>query len=172
LIPVFYQKGGFGIDPQPRQKRFISKTVDEYFKLLDASAKVVARYPCANLGFSVHSLRAVDLGDIITTFSDGPKDIPFHLHVAEQKKEISDCFEFCKKRPVEWLLDTLPVDARFNLVHATHLDSSEVKRLAASGATVVLCPSTEGNLGDGIFQMKEYCERGGRWAIGTDSHIA
>jgi formimidoylglutamate deiminase len=171
LIPVFYQKGGFGVPPQDRQRRFISKTVQEYFKLLDASANIVKKYPDARLGFSVHSLRAVDLNDIIATYQQGPKDIPFHLHVAEQKKEVSDCFNYCGRRPMQWLLENLPVDRRFNLVHGTHLDDSELNQLAKSQATVVLCPSTEGNLGDGIFRMKEFVKQEGRWCMGTDSHI-
>ncbi|MCW5911398.1 MAG: formimidoylglutamate deiminase [Cyclobacteriaceae bacterium] len=171
LIPVFYQKGGFGLDPQPRQRRFISKTVDDYFKLLDASAEAIKDYADATLGFSVHSLRAVELNDIKTTFQQGPKQQPFHLHVAEQKKEISDCLAYCAKRPMQWLLDNVDVNDRFNLVHSTHLDDDELTRLAKSGASVVLCPSTEGNLGDGIFRMKEYVRLGGKWCIGTDSHI-
>jgi formimidoylglutamate deiminase len=171
LVPVFYQKGGFGQDPQPRQKRFISKTVDNYFHLLDDSATAISNQPHAQLGFSVHSLRAVDLKDIITTFNQGPKNIPFHLHVSEQQKEVEDCLAYCKKRPMQWVLENLPVNERFQLVHSTHLDDEELKKLAASNATVVLCPSTEGNLGDGIFRMKEYVKLGGHWCIGTDSHI-
>lgn len=171
LIPVFYQKGGFGLPPQERQRRFISKTVQQYFKLLDASFSTVKKHENARLGFSVHSLRAVDLNDIIDTYQQGPKDIPFHLHVAEQKKEVSDCLNYRGKRPMQWLLENLPVDQRFNLVHATHLDDSELNQLAKSQATVVLCPSTEGNLGDGIFRMKEFVKLGGRWCMGTDSHI-
>jgi formimidoylglutamate deiminase len=171
LVPVFYQKGGFGQDPQPRQKRFISKTVDDYFQLLDDSAHAIQNYSHAQLGFSVHSLRAVDLNDIVTTYNNGPKEIPFHLHVSEQKKEVEDCLAFTKKRPMQWLLENLPVNERFHLVHSTHLDDEELKKLAASKANVVLCPSTEGNLGDGIFRMKEYVKLGGRWCIGTDSHI-
>lgn len=171
LIPVFYQKGGFGLEPQARQKRFISQRVDEYFKLLEASKEVIKNYSNASLGFSVHSLRAVDLNDIKTTFYQGPKDLPFHLHVAEQKREIEDCIAYCNKRPMQWLLENLPVDERFHLVHSTHLDDNELKKLAASKANAVLCPSTEGNLGDGIFRMKEFVKLGGRWSIGTDSHI-
>ncbi len=171
LVPVFYQKGGFGLDPQPRQRRFISRTVDHYLKLLEASKSVIRNYDGARLGFSVHSLRAVELSDIVQTFQQGPKDLPFHLHVSEQKKEVADCLAYCKQRPMQWLLENLPVDERFNLVHSTHLDDWELKGLAASKANVVLCPSTEGNLGDGIFRMKEYYQAGGHWSIGTDSHI-
>lgn len=171
LVPVFYQKGNFGQDPQPRQRRFISKTVDDYFKLVQASKAVLKNYTDASLGFSVHSLRAVDLTDVKKTFTNGPTDLPFHLHVSEQKKEINDCLAFCGKRPMQWLLENLPVTERCHLVHSTHLDDSELKQLAASKANVVLCPSTEGNLGDGIFRMKEFVKLGGRWSIGTDSHI-
>lgn len=171
LIPVFYQRSTFGQPPNERQRRFISATLDDYLKLLDTSRQAVAKNPGTGLGFSVHSLRAVDFNDIIQTFRSGPANLPFHLHVAEQKKEIADCVAFCGSRPMQWVLDNLPVNDRFNLVHATHLDDVEVKRLAQSGAQVVLCPSTEGNLGDGIFRMKEYVSMGGRWTIGTDSHI-
>jgi formimidoylglutamate deiminase len=172
LIPVFYQKGGFGKDPQPRQRRFISKTVDDYFHLLDDSAEAVRKYENATLGFSVHSLRAVDQNDILKTFQDGPKNIPFHLHVSEQLKEIEDCVGHLKQRPVEWVLNNLPVDDRFHLVHCTHMNDEEVKRLAKRGGNAVLCPGTEGNLGDGIFRLTDFAAHGGNWSIGTDSHIS
>ena len=171
LVPVFYQKGGFGLDPQPRQRRFISKTIDDYFKLFEASKSEIKNYEHASMGFSVHSLRAVDLNDIKATFQQGPKDLPFHLHVSEQKKEVADCLAYCNKRPMQWLLENLPVSERFHLVHSTHLDDFELTKLSASKANVVLCPSTEGNLGDGIFRMKEYVRQLGNWCIGTDSHI-
>lgn len=171
LVPVFYQKGGFGLEPQARQRRFISRTCEDYFKLLDASIPAVRNYDGARLGFSVHSLRAVDFRDIVRTFEQGPKDLPFHIHVAEQRREVTDCLAFCGKRPMQWMLENLPVNTRFHLVHSTHLDDKELAGLAASQANVVLCPSTEGNLGDGFFRMKEYYEAGGRWSIGTDSHI-
>ena len=171
LVPVFYQKGSFGQDPQPRQRRFISKSIDDYFQLFEESKNAVSHYKDASIGASVHSLRAVDLDDIKMTVSSLPADLPFHMHVAEQKKEVKDCFEHCGKRPMQWVLDNLPVNNRFHLVHSTHLDDDELSRLARSGANVVLCPSTEGNLGDGIFRMKEYVGYGGRWSIGTDSHI-
>jgi formimidoylglutamate deiminase len=166
LIPVFYQKGNFGQPPTDRQRRFISKTVDEYFRLLDATSTLTSSY-----AVSVHSLRAVDVNDIKTTFDQAPKDLPFHLHVSEQKKEVADCVSYTGKRPMQWLLSNIGLSERFHLVHSTHLDDDELKGLAASKANVVLCPSTEGNLGDGIFRMKEYVGLGGRWSVGTDSHI-
>lgn len=172
LVPVFYQKGNFGKAPHPRQFRFISGTLDDYFRLLEDSANVVLQYADAHLGFGVHSLRAVDHPDIITTFNQGPKDIPFHLHAAEQEKEVEDCIAYLKKRPVEWLLENLPLDDRFNIVHCTHMTDTEVMGLARTNANVVLCPGTEGNLGDGIFGLTDFVKHGGNWSIGTDSHIS
>jgi formimidoylglutamate deiminase len=171
LIPVFYQKGGFGKKAEDRQRRFISKSTDDYLKILDHTAQLASRHAHAYLGFSVHSLRAVDAQDIIKTFEHAPRDIPFHIHVAEQRKEVNDCLAFLDMRPAEWLIENLPVSQRFNLVHATHLNEAELKRVASSGASVVLCPSTEGNLGDGFFNMKQFILQGGQWCIGTDSHI-
>jgi formimidoylglutamate deiminase len=100
-----------------------------------------------------------------------PENLPFHIHAAEQIREVEDCLDYCGTRPVRWLLDNLKIDERSFIVHATHLDQSELDGLASSGASVVLCPGTEGNLGDGIFPMTGYVQAGGNWCIGTDSHI-
>ncbi len=172
LVPVFYQKGDFGQPPQPRQRRFISRNLDDYLALLAASRQAVAHYDRASLGFGVHSLRAVDAADVLATHAQGPPDLPFHLHAAEQTLEVERSLAHLGARPVEWLLDNLPLDSRFHLVHCTHLTATETTRLAQSGANVVLCPGTEGNLGDGIFPLVDYAEAGGRWSIGTDSHIS
>lgn len=172
LIPILYKTGNFGEAPQPRQRRFISQTTDSYLHLLNASAEVVSKNQNSRLGFGVHSLRAVDLADIITTFHEGPKTIPFHLHAAEQLKEVEDCLGYCNRRPIEWLLESLPVSDRFHLVHCTHMNDVEVSTLARTGANVVLCPGTEGNLGDGVFRLSDYANFGGNWSIGTDSHIS
>ena len=172
LVPIFYQKGGFGKPPQEKQRRFISKNIDDYFHLLDHSSTVVLNQPHARLGFGVHSLRAVEPETIVKTFEQGPAKIPFHLHAAEQLKEIEDCIHYLKARPVEWLLKNLPLNDRFHLVHCTHMNDEEVGSLARSKAHAVLCPGTEGNLGDGIFRLTEYKNAGGNFSIGTDSHIS
>jgi formimidoylglutamate deiminase len=168
LIPVFYQKGGFGLEAQPRQRRFIFKSVDQYFSLLEEAGNVANRITTASLGFGVHSLRAADDKDVRTIFHNGPKNIPFHLHAAEQLKEVTDSVAYLKARPVEWLLKNLPIDQRFNIVHCTHLTDEEVQGLAKSKANVVLCPGTEGNLGDGIFRLIDFSRMDGNWCIGTD----
>jgi formimidoylglutamate deiminase len=99
-------------------------------------------------------------------------DCPIHIHVAEQIGEVQDCLAIRNARPVEWLLDHAPVDARWCLVHATHLAEDEMRQLAASGAVAGLCPTTEANLGDGLFPLKPYLDAGGRIGIGSDSHIS
>lgn len=171
LIPIFYQKGGFGLPANERQRRFISKNFDDYLKLFEASAKACEQYEGANVGVGIHSMRGVDYQDILRTVSDAPPDVPFHIHVSEQLKEVEDALEYLGKRPIEWLLDNVELNERFHLVHATHLTASETEKLAKTGANVVLCPSTEGNLGDGIFPLRNYQSFGGAWSIGTDSHI-
>ena len=171
LIPIFYQKGGFGIEPNERQRRFISKTFDDYARLFEASAHVCKRYEHANIAVGVHSLRGVETADILRAINDLTNDVPFHLHISEQLKEVEDCINFLGMRPVEWLLENAELNDRFHLVHATHLTDKETENLAKSKANVVICPSTEGNLGDGIFPLREFQKFGGAWSIGTDSHI-
>lgn len=171
LIPIFYQKGGFGLQPNEHQRRFISKTFDDYAQLFEASSEICKKHSHANIAVGIHSLRGVEHQDILRVVNDLPQDIPFHIHVAEQLKEVEDCVKFLGKRPVEWLLDNCNLNERFHLVHATHLTHEETENLAKSNANVVICPSTEGNLGDGIFPLRKYQNFGGNWSIGTDSHI-
>ncbi len=171
LVPMFYQQGGFGMEPQSHQRRFISSTTEKYQALLEATRAIVEPYSHATYGFGIHSLRAVSPKDIIRSLSALDKKLPVHIHISEQLKEVEDACTFLGKRPVQWLLDNVEVDENYHLVHATHLDGKEVKGITNSGAHVVLCPSTEGNLGDGIFPLKEFQDLGGKWSIGTDSHV-
>jgi formiminoglutamate deiminase len=172
LIPIFYQKGGFGQMPNERQKRFISKTFDDFLKLFDATERACKLYEGANVAVGIHSMRAVEHRDILRVAVEAAQNVPFHIHVAEQLKEIEDAILFLGKRPVEWLLDNIDLNERFHLVHATHLTEIETEQLAKSKASVVLCPSTEGNLGDGLFPLRKYQSFGGNWSLGTDSHIS
>jgi formimidoylglutamate deiminase len=171
LVPIFYQKGGFGKAPTEGQKRFISADLDSYYMLLEASKKSTAFYDNANVAIGIHSMRGVEHGLIAEIAKNGDQNIPFHIHISEQLKEIEDSISYIGKRPVEWMLDNVSMSERYHLVHATHLTKDETKRLAESKANVVLCPSTEGNLGDGIFPLKSFQNFGGKWSIGTDSHI-
>ena len=142
LVPMFYQMGGFGKQPEENQRRFISANVDKYLSLLEASQASVSKTEMARLGIGFHSLRAVSEASCQGFFETTKEDLPFHIHVSEQLKEVEDCQSYYGKRPVEWLLENFPVDDSFHLVHATHLNDDEIKGIANKGAHVVLCPST------------------------------
>lgn len=170
LLPVFYAHGGFGGQaPQPEQRRFVTD-LDGFARIVDAARPLVARLPAGRLGVAPHSLRAVtarELSSVAKLVSDGP----VHIHVAEQTKEVDDCLASCGSRPVEWLFAHADVDARWCLVHATHVSESELAAVAASGAVVGLCPITEANLGDGVFPADRLLRAGGRFGIGSDSNV-
>jgi formimidoylglutamate deiminase len=170
LLPVFYAQGGFGgVAPTEGQRRFIND-VDSYARLLEGARKAVAELDDAVIGVAPHSLRAVtpeSLRDVVPLAGGGP----IHIHIAEQVKEVEDCLTWSGQRPVAWLLDHAPVDRRWCLIHATHLDAREVKGIAMSGAVAGLCPITEANLGDGIFEGADHLAAGGRFGVGSDSNI-
>ena len=171
LLPVFYAHGNFGGAPPTRGQRRFLNGVDDFARLVEDCAKIVASLPDANLGIAPHSLRAVtqeELASILPLANGGP----IHIHAAEQTKEVDDSLAWSGWRPVEWLLDRANVDARWCLVHATHMTGAETARLAQSGAVAGLCPITEANLGDGIFPARAYLEAHGRIGIGTDSNVA
>ncbi|WP_430635194.1 formimidoylglutamate deiminase [Sphingomonas hankookensis] len=170
LLPVFYAHAGFGgTPPQDGQRRFVTG-LDEFATLLDASRRAVATLGDAVVGVAPHSLRAVTPEELALLATMAP-DAPLHLHIAEQRREVADCIAWSGQRPVDWLLSHHAVDARWCLVHATHVTAQECSALAASGATVGLCPVTEANLGDGIFPAAAFVGAGGRFGIGSDSNV-
>lgn len=171
LIPIFYQKGGFGKVVNDKQRRFLSKNVNAYQKLLEASRQSCRYYEEANLAYGVHSMRAVKPEMIKDLKTQMPKKVPFHIHISEQLKEVKASIAYLDKRPLEWLAENIDLDKNCHLVHATHLTLKEVKAITQSHANVVLCPSTEGNLGDGLFSLNPFQQHNGNWSIGTDSHI-
>lgn len=168
LLPVFYAHSNFGgLAPKPGQRRFIHD-LDSFSRLCDTLS--TRRSQLRSLGIAPHSLRAVttaELDALLAQFWDGP----IHIHAAEQQKEVDDCLAWSGKRPVQWLLDHCPVGERWCLIHCTHLAEEEIRRLAHSRAVAGVCPSTEGNLGDGIFPAHDYLSTDGRIAIGGDSHV-
>jgi formimidoylglutamate deiminase len=175
LLPVLYQTSGFGgLPPTAGQARFVLP-VDRLLSLVARLAEEAAGDGQMRIGFAPHSLRAVPPGALAEALGGlGVIDpgAPIHIHVAEQVLEVEDCLGWSGARPVQWLLDHAPVDQRWCLVHATHLIPREVHRVAASGAVVGLCPTTEANLGDGIFPLEEFQKSGGTWGIGSDSHVS
>lgn len=174
-LPVMYETGNFGgAAANEGQKRFLH-TVDSYLRLLETLKKSYGNSPDITLGAAPHSLRAVAPGTLRRILDAlpglGMEDCPFHMHIAEQEKEVTDCVAWSKKRPVEWLLDNHNLDARWCLIHAMHMTVDETSRLAKTGATVGLCPTTEANLGDGIFQAEPYLAAQGDFGIGSDSNV-
>lgn len=197
LLPVLYQASNFGgIPAVAGQRRFLHST-DNFLRLLDhlspwersANASEQGEGSAVNtpspnianailtspqgrgfiLGVAPHSLRAVPpeaLAEIVKLSG------PIHIHAAEQEKEVEDCLAWSGKRPVEWLLKNHDIDERWCLIHSTHVNAEETLALAKSGAVAGLCPSTEANLGDGIFPAEAYLQAGGRFGIGSDSHIS
>lgn len=170
LLPVFYAHAGFGgAEPGQGQRRFISD-IGSFGRLLDGCKSALRRLPDAVLGVAPHSLRAVTPDELNALLGLVPEG-PVHIHVAEQVREVEDCLAWSGARPVQWLLDTMLVDERWCLVHATHMVPEEIARLAASGAVAGLCPITEANLGDGLFPAGDFIRAGGLFGIGSDSNV-
>ncbi|CBA16211.1 formimidoylglutamate deiminase [Xanthomonas albilineans] len=169
LLPVFYAHADFGgVAPHPAQQRLLHD-IDGYADLLDGSRHALRGLDDAVLGIAPHSLRAVTPEQLaaLLPLCDGP----VHLHIAEQTREVEACLAWSGQRPVQWLLAHASVDARWCLVHATHVDADEVRGIAASGAVVGLCPITEANLGDGLFPLLDFLDAGGRFGVGSDSNV-
>ena len=170
LLPVLYAHGGIGGQPAAATQRRFINSLESFERLLDGCRRAVERLEFGALGVAAHSLRAI-MPDELRELAALSRGAPLHIHIAEQVAEVEQWQAFAGCRPVEWLLDNAAVDARWCLVHATHLSPQEVTRLAASGAVAGLCPITEANLGDGIFPAKEYLASQGRFGIGTDSNV-
>jgi formimidoylglutamate deiminase len=175
LLPTLYMRSGFGAQGlRTDQRRFAGTPVSV---LRMAEAVNALKLPRINAGVALHSLRAVDQGALKEVAAAAQRaQWPVHIHSAEQVQEVQDCIAHTGQRPIEWLLNTLagttaPVDARWNLVHATHTTPQELSDLKASGAAIVICPSTEANLGDGVFDYAGWAGQGGNWSIGSDSHV-
>ncbi len=167
-LPVLYASGGFGKPASERQRRFLHD-IDGYAALLERlRPRLTGRH---RLGLAPHSLRAVP-AEMLRAALSLEASGPVHIHIAEQTGEVAECEAFTGQRPVQWLLDHAAVDPRWCLVHATHMTVEETARLAKSGAVAGLCPTTEANLGDGLFPAVEYLRQGGRFGIGSDSHIS
>ncbi|MBX3593273.1 formimidoylglutamate deiminase [Sphingomonas sp.] len=168
LLPVFYAHGGFGGQaPGAAQARFVHD-VDGFADLVGRAAALLPSDGV--IGIAPHSLRAVTLDELRALMPVAPGG-PIHIHIAEQVQEVEACVAWSGRRPVHWLFDHLPVDARWTLVHATHVDRNEIADVASAGAVVGLCPVTEANLGDGLFPAAPFLDAGGVFGIGSDSNV-
>ncbi|MDJ0956928.1 MAG: formimidoylglutamate deiminase, partial [Arenicellales bacterium] len=172
-LPVLYRFGDFGSKaPRPEQSRFINDN-DAYLQIVSQIVEQTADDPNTSFGIAPHSLRAVNPDLLDEVIDHSPNDNhPIHIHIAEQSKEVNACIEWSGTRPVEWLLTHYNIDHRWCLVHATHMTEAETKQLAQTGAVVGLCPSTEANLGDGLFNATTYIQSNGGFGIGSDSQIS
>ena len=171
LLPVFYAHSTFGgAPPEPEQRRFVND-VASFARLVDDCRRMVEGERDETIGIAPHSLRAVSPGELSELISLAG-DAPIHIHAAEQIKEVEDCVAWSGARPVRWLIDHAGVDEKWCLVHATHMDERETQDLARSGAVAGLCPVTEANLGDGIFNAADYLRSGGRYGVGSNSNVS
>ena len=175
LLPVLYQHSGFGEQtPTDGQKRFIN-SIDQFNQLVSDCFVLSASFDNTNVGIAPHSLRAVDKTSLLSAVKhvrqiDG--QAPIHIHIAEQQQEVDDCLAYYGKKPVQWLLDNVTLDRHWCLIHATHINQSERQGIIAAQAIAGICPTTEANLGDGIFPTTEFLKEQGSIAIGSDSHIS
>ncbi|MBI2768463.1 MAG: formimidoylglutamate deiminase [Burkholderiales bacterium] len=171
LLPTLYMRAGFGAKGLRDDQRRFASTPDTVL----AIAQEVARREgggLVNAGVALHSLRAVDEAALRETAEAARQlALPVHIHIAEQQQEVDDCIERHGQRPIEWLLGQAAPDARWNLVHATHTYPEELRGVREAGAAIVICPSTEANLGDGVFDLPGWMGQTGNWSIGSDSHV-
>ena len=175
LLPVLYRFSGFGKQAATAgQKRFINNS-DQFNQLVSDCFNLSEIYDNTNVGIAPHSLRAVDLASLtcaVEHVRSLDEKAPIHIHIAEQQKEVDDCLAHYGKRPVQWLLDNVQMDKYWCLIHATHIDEQERQGVISSQAIAGICPTTEANLGDGIFPTTEFLAEKGTFAIGSDSHIS
>jgi formimidoylglutamate deiminase len=175
LLPVLYRFSGFGpLEPTDGQKRFINST-EQFNQLVSDCFEVSKGYANTNVGIAPHSLRAVDKASLTSAVNHVrslDNKAPIHIHISEQIKEVDDCLAHYGQRPVEWLLNNVELDQHWCLIHATHINEQERRGIIKSGAIAGICPTTEANLGDGIFPTTEFVQEQGTFAIGSDSHIS
>jgi formimidoylglutamate deiminase len=170
LLPVLYERAGFAQPALREDQRRFAMSADDAW---NAATRIAASgRPLVNAGIAVHSLRAAAPASIaaLRRLADGSAG-PIHIHVAEQTAEVDDCVEASGARPIEWLAREGLLDVRWQLVHATHTVPAEIDAVATSGAGVVLCPSTEANLGDGLADLAGWLDAGVPLTIGSDSNV-
>jgi formimidoylglutamate deiminase len=170
MLPVLYERAGFARPTLREDQRRFATDADGVWAMHRALA--ASGRPLLDAGLALHSLRAAAPASIhrLRALAEGSA-VPIHIHVAEQTAEVDDCLAATGRRPMQWLADEGLLDARWQLVHATHSTPAEIDAVAASGAGVVICPSTEANLGDGLADLPGWLEAGVPMAIGSDSHV-
>ena len=172
LLPTLYMRSGFTATGLREDQRRFASTPDRITRLVEAVQAHTQGDAHINLGVAFHSLRAVSPPALIELAAYAKSgNLPVHIHIAEQTQEVDDCLAHTRQRPIEWLLNHVEVDDRWNLVHATHTTASELSGVQSRGASIVICPATEANLGDGVFDLPGYAASHGTWSVGSDSHV-
>ncbi|MEN9419028.1 MAG: hypothetical protein RI988_2648 [Pseudomonadota bacterium] len=171
LLPVLYERAGFTQPALREDQRRFATSVDEVLAMRDEIR--AWGLPRVGAGVAIHSLRAArpeSIAELARRCAHDPG--PIHLHIAEQMAEVDDCLAATGQRPIEWLCANVPLDARWQLVHATHATAAEIGAVARTGAGVVVCPTTEANLGDGRIELLAWLGAGVPLSIGSDSHVS
>jgi formimidoylglutamate deiminase len=170
LLRTAYRRAGYEVAPNPGQTRFIESTRE----FLANVASLLQDFPTGSdrihFGVAPHSIRAVpleDLGEIIEWSRH--RKLPVHMHVAEQRAEVTACEREYGLSPVTLFEREKLLGPDFTAVHAIHISAEEMDRFAESGATICSCPTTERNLGDGVLPADQAALRGIRIALGSDS---
>lgn len=170
-LPVLYSYGDIGGKPLSGGQHRFGNSVESFATLVDRCKSIASDMPVDTaVGIAPHSLRATTPAELAQILGHTP-DGPIHIHIAEQTAEVEAVQATLGARPVEWLLGNVDVNARWCLIHATHMTDTETTAMAQSGAIAGLCPVTEANLGDGIFNGKSYLNAGGAIGVGTDSNV-
>ena len=172
LLPTLYMRSGFAATGLRDDQRRFASTPDSIKRIVEDVQRHAAGDARINVGVAIHSLRAVNPAALkeLTAYAHAAA-LPVHIHIAEQTQEVDDCLAHTGQRPIEWLLNQTEVDARWSLVHATHTTPDELLGVQACGASIVICPATEANLGDGVFDFPGYAKVRGTFSIGSDSHV-
>lgn len=171
LLPVLYQQGGCDGRPLGAGQIRFGNDISRFERLVESAGEALKPLSAdTRLGISAHSLRAVSREGLAACIALMP-GAPLHMHLAEQTGEVEEVLAAYGARPAEWLLANAEVDARWCLIHCTQMTDAETRALARTGAVAGLCPITEGNLGDGIFNGTTWLEAGGRFGIGSDSNV-
>lgn len=172
LLPTLYMRAGFADNTLREDQRRFASTPDSIVRIVEELQRLTVEDTNINVGVAIHSLRAVSPNALkeLAAYAHAAA-LPVHIHISEQTQEVDDCLVNTGLRPIEWLLNHVEVDARWNLVHATHTTRDELVAVQARGASIVICPATEANLGDGVFDLPGYAAVKGAWSIGSDSHV-
>ena len=175
MMPVLYAFGGLGNRPlSPAQRRF-GGDPSSILELVSELRRFHLPHATLRFGIAPHSVRAVDalmLTELVDAATRMDVSMPIHMHVSEQVGEVADCVGTHGVTPLEWIANLVDIDARWCFIHATHLTQLETRRLAQTGAAIGVCPVTEANLGDGIFELERWLEAQASWCIGGDSHVS